>query len=132
MKIELYLRQNGVDLLTGEKININELEKYEVDHILPRGFGDDSLDDKMLISKLANAKKANRLPLQFIESGEQIGNHVVTSSEFIHRVENLYDMKLISQKKRDRLLLENDKDLETFINQNLVDTRYIIRELFLF
>lgn len=128
VKIELYLRQNGVDLLTGEKININELEKYEVDHILPRGFGDDSLDDKMLISKLANAKKANRLPLQFIESGEQIGNHVVTSSEFIHRVENLYDMKLISQKKRDRLLLENDKDLETFINQNLVDTRYIIRE----
>lgn len=128
VKIELYLRQNGVDLLTGEKININELEKYEIDHILPRGFGDDSLDDKMLISKLANAKKANRLPLQFIESGEQIGNHVVTSSEFIHRVENLYDMKLISQKKRDRLLLENDKDLETFINQNLVDTRYIIRE----
>ena len=128
VKIELYLRQNGVDLLTGEKININELEKYEVDHILPRGFGDDSLDDKMLISKLANAKKANRLPLQFIESGEQIGNHVVTSSEFIHHVENLYDMKLISQKKRDRLLLENDKDLETFINQNLVDTRYIIRE----
>lgn len=128
VKIELYLRQNGVDLLTGEKININELEKYEIDHILPRGFGDDSLDDKMLISKLANAKKANRLPLQFIESGEQIGNHVVTSSEFIHRVENLYDMKLISQKKRDKLLLENDKDLETFINQNLVDTRYIIRE----
>lgn len=128
VKIELYLRQNGVDLLTGEKININELEKYEVDHILPRGFGDDSLDDKMLISKLANAKKANRLPLQFIESGEQIGNHVVTSSEFIHRVENLYDMKLISQKKRDRLLLENDKELEAFINQNLVDTRYIIRE----
>lgn len=128
VKIELYLRQNGVDLLTGEKININELEKYEVDHILPRGFGDDSLDDKMLISKLANAKKANRLPLQFIESGEQIGNHVVTSSEFIHRVENLYDMKLISQKKRDRLLLENEKDLEAFINQNLVDTRYIIRE----
>lgn len=128
VKIELYLRQNGVDLLTGEKININELEKYEVDHILPRGFGDDSLDDKMLISKLANAKKANRLPLQFIESGEQIGNHVITSSEFIHRVENLYDMKLISQKKRDRLLLENDKDLEAFINQNLVDTRYIIRE----
>ena len=128
VKIELYLRQNGEDLLTGEKININELEKYEVDHILPRGFGDDSLDDKMLISKLANAKKANRLPLQFIESGERIGNHVVTSSEFIHRVENLYDMKLISQKKRDRLLLENEKDLETFINQNLVDTRYIIRE----
>lgn len=84
--------------------------------------------DLLLEEGNPNAKKANRLPLQFIESGEQIGNHVVTSSEFIHRVENLYDMKLISQKKRDKLLLENDKDLETFINQNLVDTRYIIRE----
>ena len=30
VKIELYLRQNGVDLLTGEKININELENMKL------------------------------------------------------------------------------------------------------
>ena len=127
-KIELYIRQNGRDLLTGEKIILNDLDNYEIDHILPRGFGDDSMDDKMLISKIANAKKGDRLPLEFIESGESINGHVITSSSFIKRVEMLYDMKLISEQKRKRLLLESSLDLEEFINQNLVDTRYIIRE----
>lgn len=127
-KIELYIRQNGLDLLTGERININHLEDYEIDHILPRGFGDDSMDDKMLISKLANAKKGDRLPLQFIESGETIGNKVITSSSFMKRVAMLYEMKLISEQKKNRLLLSSTDDLDTFINQNLVDTRYIIRE----
>lgn len=127
-KIELYIRQNGMDLLTGEPIALNHLERYEVDHILPRGFGDDSMDDKMLISKLANAKKGDRLPLQFIESGETVGDLVITEGAFIQRVEMLYDMKLISENKRKRLLLVTDQDLDGFINQNLVDTRYIIRE----
>ena len=128
LKVELYIRQNGRDLLTGEAIQLNHLENYEIDHILPRGFGDDSMNDKMLISKLANARKGDRLPLEFIESGEMIGDHLVTSGEFISRVESLYDMKLISEAKRRRLLLENSADLSEFINQNLVDTRYIIRE----
>ena len=128
VKIELYIRQNGRDLLTGEKIILNDLDNYEIDHILPKGFGDDSMDDKMLISKIANAKKGDRLPLEFIESGESINEHVITSSSFIKRVEMLYDMKLISEQKRKRLLLESSNDLEEFINQNLVDTRYIIRE----
>ena len=127
-KIELYIRQNGIDLLTGEPILLNHLEEYEIDHILPRGFGDDSMDDKMLISKLANERKGDRLPLEFIASGEKIGNHFVTAGEYIRRVESLYDMKLISEPKRERLLLETSDDLNEFINQNLVDTRYIIRE----
>ncbi len=126
-KIELYIRQNGIDLLTGEKIKINHLEDYEIDHILPRGYGDDSMDDKMLISKLANAKKGNKLPLEFIESNEKIGDKVIFSGSYVKRVEELYEMKLISEKKKQRLLLES-QDLDEFINQNLVDTRYIIRE----
>lgn len=128
IKIELYIRQNGYDLLTGESIQLNRLQDYQVDHILPRGFGDDSMDDKMLISRLANQRKGDRLPLEFIETGEKIGDHLVTSSEFIKRVESLYDMKLISDSKRKKLLMQSSAELETFINQNLVDTRYIIKE----
>ena len=86
------------------------------------------MDDKMLISKLANDRKGDRLPLEFIASGEQIGKHFVTAGEYIRRVESLYDMKLISEQKRKRLLLETSDELNEFINQNLVDTRYIIRE----
>ena len=127
-KIELYIRQNGTDLLTGEKIDIHRLNDYEIDHILPRGFGDDSKDDKMLISRLANAKKGDRLPLQFIESGEMIGTLKTTSSEYEKRVKSLFDCKLISEQKFKRLMLATTSELEGFINQNLVDTRYIIRE----
>ena len=128
MKIELYLRQNGTDLLTGEKIDINRLNDYEIDHILPRGFGDDSKDDKMLISRTANAKKGNRLPLQFIESGEKINGKFTTTGEYMRRVKELFDARLISEQKYRRLTLASESELDGFINQNLVDTRYIIRE----
>ena len=37
-------------------------------------------------------------------------------------------MKMISDKKQERLLLKDRKDFEGFINQNLTDTRYIISQ----
>lgn len=128
VKLELYIRQNGYDLITGEHIDINHLENYEVDHILPRGFGDDSKDNKILISKLANDRKGDRLPLQFIEDGNVVGSIKVTSSSYLKRVNSLYQLGMISEKKYKMLTLETDIDLDKFIDQNLVDTRYIIRE----
>lgn len=130
-KMELYIRQNGRDLITGDKLDINHLENYEIDHILPRGFGDDSMDNKMLIHRNINAKKADRVPLEYIENEvvtDESGN-IVTSSIFKARVYQLFDMKLISEKKKDQLLLASTEDAMGFINRNLVDTRYIIREL---
>lgn len=129
VKMQLYISQGGIDLLTGKPINLSNLDNYEVDHILPRGFGDDSLDDKMLISRIANAKKSNRLPLEFINSNENIGNNeFLNESKFIEIINMLHEIKAISNKKYDRLMLSNQNDLDEFINQNLVDTRYIIKE----
>lgn len=128
-KISLYISQMGTDLLTGEKIYLNNLDAYEIDHILPRGFGDNSMDDKMLIAKKVNTKKGNRLPIQFINSNEQVEGHkILIESEFLKRVFALYDMGAISQKKYERLTLKNSGELDEFLNQNLVDTRYVIRE----
>ncbi len=126
--IELYIRQNGIDLLTGKPIRLNNLNDYQIDHILPRGFGDDSMDDKMLISRKANALKGNRTPIEFLESSDADPKEYVTTGRFKTMVGALYEMKLISDKKHERLMLENQEDLEKFINRNLVDTRYIIRE----
>ncbi len=128
LKIDLYIRQNGVDLLTGKRININNLSDYEVDHILPRGFGDDSKDDKMLVSKLSNSRKGDRLPLMYIEDSNTPPGETVTSSRFIKSVKELFELELISEEKRDRLLLDSFPALTEFVNRNLVDTRYIIRE----
>lgn len=128
-KIELYITQMGADLLGGEKIDLNHLENYEIDHILPRGFGDNSMDDKMLIAKKWNARKKDRLPLEFISSSDNNeSGHAIIASEYLNRVNALYEMRLISEKKFKILNLESSKDLNGFINQNLVDTRYIIRE----
>lgn len=126
LKIELYIRQNGIDLLTNKKIDITHLENYEIDHILPRGFGDDSQDNKMLISKIINGMKGDRLPIEFLESRES--SESITPGRFKQIVNNLFDMKMISSKKRDTLLLTNQNEAELFINQNLVDTRYIISQ----
>ncbi len=128
-KIALYISQLGTDLLTGEKINLSNLDNYEIDHILPRGFGDDSMNDKMLIAKKVNAKKGNRLPIEFINSGEKVdGHNIYIESKYLENVSALFEIGAISEKKYKRLTLRNQIDLDEFLNQNLVDTRYIIRE----
>ena len=124
--IELYIRQNGIDLLTGKPIDLSRLHDYQIDHIVPRGFGDDSMDDKMLIARNSNQLKKDRVPLEFLEA--QNGNGFLSVSRYIQIVNRLYEMRLISENKKERLLLEDQHDLEGFINRNLVDTRYIIRE----
>ena len=127
-KIELYIRQDGIDLLTGKKIALTNLDEYEIDHILPRGFGDDSQDDKMLTSKLANGKKGDRLPIEFLESSDAIEFTTMTVGRFTGIVNKLAEMKMISDKKQERLLLRSQEEAAGFVNQNLVDTRYVISQ----
>lgn len=131
-KIELYIRQLGKDMISGDPIDIYHLENYEIDHIVPRGFGMDDLDNKMLIKKEYNARKADRVPLQYIEQDE-VNNEagkLITKSNFVNRVKRLHDInKTISDRKQEMLLLESTKEIEGFIQRNLVDTRYITREL---
>lgn len=128
-KIEAYIRQNGQDLITGEIIDLNQLQDYELDHILPRGFGDNSMDNMMLIHRKTNGAKGNRVPLEYIEDGavNSLGE-LITTSSFVHRVNTLFELKMISEKKKEKLLLSSSKEVEGFINRNLVDTRYIVKE----
>ncbi|MGL5021481.1 MAG: type II CRISPR RNA-guided endonuclease Cas9 [Mycoplasmatales bacterium] len=121
--VELYIRQNGRCMMTGEIININHPENYQIDHILPRGFGDNSMNNSMLITSLANQQKSNRLPIEYIREEKPIYEKI-----YIEDVNNLFEMKLISQEKKERLLLKSQEDAFGFIERNLVDTRYIIKE----
>lgn len=84
-------------MVTGDEIDIQKLEDYEMDHILPRGFGDNSMDNLMLIKKEINGKKADRLPLEYIEAEtvtNQAGKRII-SSDFKRRCYELNGMKLI-------------------------------------
>lgn len=130
-KMWLYLRQNGRDMISGDPIDLNDLSQYEIDHILPRGFGDNSMDNLMLIHRDYNSKKNNRLPLEYIEQAQPVNSKgkVITTADFTRRCMELFGLHIINEKKLNRLLLNDTQEAMGFINRDLVDTRYIIREL---
>ncbi len=112
-RLYLYFRQLGKCMYTGATIDLDELNgnRYDVDHILPRTFiKDDSLDNKVLVCREANAKKSDKYPL---------------STEFVNpemkkHWRMLYEKGLISKTTWDRLTRTEplkDGDYEDFINR---------------
>ncbi len=122
-KMYLYYIQNGKCLYSGKPLNIDELNKYEVDHILPQSYiKDDSIDNKALVLKQENQRKKDSLLL---------------SDEIINgRIEwwkSLLDNGLISQTKYYKLtrrkMFETDADRERFVQRQLVETRQITKHV---
>lgn len=120
-KMYLYFIQNGKCLYSGKPLNIDELDKYEVDHIRPQSYiKDDSIDNKALVIREENQKKKDSLLL---------------SDEIIDRQniwwKSLLDNGLISQTKYYRLIkrkmFETDDEREKFVQRQLVETRQITK-----
>ena len=120
-KLYLYYIQNGKCMYSGKTLNIDELDKYEVDHIIPRSYiKDDGLDNKALVIREENQRKKDNLLL---------------SDEIINERsawwKSLLDVGLISTSKYYRLIrrrmFETDSDRDKFIKRQLVETRQIIK-----
>lgn len=121
-KLFLYFIQEGKSLYSGQPIDIEELEKCEIDHIIPRTLiKDDSFDNKALVFRIENQKKAANftLPIEY------------RTSERIIWWNRLLKNGLISRKKFNSLKRAeyNDKDIEGFINRQLVETRQITKHI---
>ena len=128
-KIRLWHQQGEKCLYTGKNISISDLihnqYKYEIDHILPLSLSfDDSLSNKVLVLATANQEKGQRTPFQALDSMDDAWSY----REFKSYVK---DSKLLSNKKKDYLLTEEDiskiEVKQKFIERNLVDTRYSSR-----
>ena len=128
-KIRLWHQQGEKCLYTGKNIPISDLihnqYKYEIDHILPLSLSfDDSLSNKVLVLATANQEKGQRTPFQALDSMDDAWFY----REFKSYVK---DSKLLSNKKKDYLLTEEDiskiEVKQKFIERNLVDTRYSSR-----
>ena len=120
-KMYLYFIQNGKCMYSGKPLNIDELDKYEVDHIVPRSYQFiDSLDNKALVIRAENQRKGDSLLL----SEEIINNRQAWWK-------SLFDNGLITQTKYFRLikrkLFETKDDKERFIERQLVETRQITK-----
>lgn len=115
----LYYTQFGKCMYTGKTITLDEIYNknlYDIDHIFPRSkIKDDSIDNRVLVTKKSNEEKGNIYPI-----AQNIRNEQTPFWKM------LLDKELISQKKFDRLtrgIPLTDEELSSFINRQLVETR---------
>lgn len=121
-KLFLYFIQEGKSLYSATPLEIDRLNEYEVDHILPRTLiKNDSIENKALVLKQENQDKAANLvlPSEF------------RTSENIRWWRHLKDIKLISASKFHNLVRKEykEEEIEGFINRQLVETRQITKHV---
>ena len=115
----LYYTQFGRCMYTGEIIPLEQIYNknlYDIDHIFPRSkIKDDSIDNRVLVTKKSNEAKGNIYPIEQAIRNERLPFWKM-----------LLDKGMISQKKFERLARctsLTDDELMSFINRQLVETR---------
>jgi len=117
-RLYLYYSQMGRCMYSGEPIDLENLGNatlYDIDHIFPYSkSGDDSLTNKVLVKSALNREKSQDYPIQ---------------DGIRSRMESFWSMlkktNLINSEKYERLIRPTqltDKDLEGFVNRQLVET----------
>lgn len=119
-KLYLYFTQLGKDIYSGETINIDQLNNYDIDHILPQAFiKDDSLDNRVLTSRDLNNGKSDSVPVK------QFGANM---KSFWMR---LQAYGLISKRKLNNLMTDPDSigkyTMQGFVRRQLVETSQVIK-----
>jgi CRISPR-associated endonuclease Csn1 len=68
IKYRLYDAQSGKCVYSGEPIDLDNLDNYEIDHILPYSRSlDNSLNNKVLVKYAENQAKGNKTPFEYLE-----------------------------------------------------------------
>lgn len=111
-KVYLYFMQNGKDLYFPDKeLNLDELEKLEIDHIIPYSLSDDdSLDNKALVLKGNNQNKGNKIVKEAFPQ-------LFSNNGTVNYWKNLKKAGLISEKKYNNLQKNSVADVEILRNK---------------
>lgn len=123
-RLYLYFTQLGKCMYTGHPIRLEDLNNenlYDIDHIYPQSkIKDDSLNNRVLVERGANAKKTDNYPLS---------TEIRTNMKRFWK--ELKDKKLISQEKFNRLVCAQElteDQIGGFINRQLVSTNQAVKE----
>lgn len=122
----LYFLQLGKCLYSGKKLDFNNLEQYQIDHILPRSYiKDDSIDNRALVLSSENQRKQNDLLLEPV-----IQNRMLPWWRYLHQ-QSAAGISLISDKKFYNLTKTHvsDNEMLGFVNRQLVETSQIIKHV---
>ncbi|MDR1773493.1 MAG: type II CRISPR RNA-guided endonuclease Cas9 [Clostridioides sp.] len=126
--IRLWYLQEEIDPYSGKQIEAIELLQnkgnFEIDHIIPLSVSfDDSLNNKVLVRRSENQRKAKQTPYQYMQNEGGQG--------FASFTKQVKANKRYSDRKKKKLLFSEDiNNMEVrkrFIARNLVDTRYASR-----
>lgn len=123
-RLFLYFMQGGFDLYTGKKINIDQLSRYDIDHILPQALiKDNALDNRVLVDATINRNKSDDLPLDAFTG--------YTFANVFPLWERLHEQGLITNQKFNNLTLTPERftkwTMTGFVKRQLVETRQIIK-----
>lgn len=100
-------------------------KEFDIEHIIPQAkLFDDSFSNKTLEVRHVNLEKGNATAYDFV--AERYGEQGIL--EYENRVENLYNNKVISKTKRDKLLMKEADIPSGFINRDLRDSQYIAKK----
>lgn len=130
-KVYLYFMQLGRSVYSGEKIDLNELDKnYDIDHIIPQAkLKDDSFNNMVLVERELNNKKQDEYPIPSTIISEQ-------GKKWIQILANIKDKNkrsyFMPKDKANRLLRPESKqltldELNGFINRQLTLTNQSVK-----
>lgn len=130
-KVYLYFMQLGRSVYSGEKIDLNELDKnYDIDHIIPQAkLKDDSFNNMVLVERELNNKKQDEYPIPSIIISEQ-------GRKWIRKLAKIQDKNkrsyFMPKDKANRLLRPELKQLTSdelngFINRQLTLTNQSVK-----
>ncbi|MHA0305733.1 type II CRISPR RNA-guided endonuclease Cas9 [Mesomycoplasma ovipneumoniae] len=140
-KLKLYCQQDGVDLYTLKKIDIDDLinnsSKYHFEHIIPKAYlPDNSLSNLLLTTQSENSKKSNLCAAAYMKS-----KGADDYKRYVKKINELFNPKLAPKDdsskifgldkkamlKKLKLLYQEGIDphqKEEFLSRQLNDTRY--------
>ncbi len=120
-RMYLYIKQMGMDMYTGEPIDLDYLfdeNRYDIDHIYPRHFvKDDNLENNLvLVNKPSNAKKTDIYPIPgFIKDNPKVWK----LWEMLHKRNLINDVKYARLRNNESF---TDEQKAGFIARQLVET----------
>lgn len=130
-KVYLYFMQLGRSVYSGEKIDLNELDKkYDIDHIIPQAkLKDDSFNNMVLVERELNNKKQDEYPIPLTIISEQGRNWIKKLANIKDKNKRSYFMP---KDKENRLLRPESKQLTSdelngFINRQLTLTNQSVK-----
>lgn len=118
LKYKLYEQQKFISPYSGNTLELNLFDTYEIDHIIPKSrLFDDSISNKVLVEGFLNKEKDNRTAWEYIT--HQVTKHKLFSVEsFINHInEHFY-----GRKKKNLLLEKIPLDM---VKRQIKETQYI-------